>query len=188
MPDYISSNDLRVGNCIEVDGNLYLVAAFQHTKVGKWGAIIKTKLRDVNTGLIIEKSFRAGEKVIRAILEGKNAQFMYADGQGYHFMDLESYEEVVLPEELIGEAKDFLVDGLEVELLKYGDKVVGVNIPSFVELEVVDTSPGIRGDTASGGSKPAVLETGLTIQVPLFVNKGDKVRVDTRTREYLERV
>lgn len=188
MPDYISSNDLRVGNCIELDGNLYLVAAFQHTKVGKWGAIIKTKLRDVNTGLIIEKSFRAGEKVIRAILEGKNAQFMYADGQGYHFMDFESYEEVVLPEELIGEAKDFLVDGLEVELLKYGDKVVGVNIPSFVELEVVDTSPGIRGDTASGGSKPAVLETGLTIQVPLFVNKGDKVRVDTRTREYLERV
>ena len=187
MPDYISSNDLRVGTCIEVDGVLYVVTAFQHTKVGKWGAIMKTKLRDINTGLTVEKSFRAGEKVARVVLEGKNAQFMYKTGSDYHFLNLETYEEIVLPEDLVGEAKDFLVENLEVEILTYEGKPTTVNVPPFVELEVVDTPPGIRGDTASGGSKPATLETGLTIQVPLFVNPGDRIRIDTRTREYLER-
>lgn len=187
MPDYISSNDLRVGTCIEVDGVLYVVAAFQHTKVGKWGAIMKTKLRDINTGLVVEKSFRAGEKVARVVLEGKNAQFMYRTGSDYHFLNLETYEEIVLSEDLVGEAKDFLVENLEVEILTYEGNPITVNVPSFVELEVVDTPPGVRGDTASGGSKPATLETGLTIQVPLFVNQGDRVRVDTRTKEYLER-
>lgn len=188
MPDFISSNDLRVGTCIEVDGNLYVVTAFQHTKVGKWGAIIKTKLKDLSTGLIVERSFRAGEKVARAVLEGKKAQFMYRSGSDFHFLNLETYEEIVLPEEVVGENQDFLVENLEVELLVYEGKYIAVNVPPFVDLEVVDTPPGVRGDTASGGSKPATLETGLVVQVPLFVNRGDRVRIDTRTREYLERV
>ncbi len=187
MPDYISSNDLRVGTCIEVDGALYVVTAFQHTKVGKWGAIIKTKLRDINTGLTVEKSFRAGEKVARVILEGKPAQYMYKTGNEYHFLQLETYEEIALPEDLVGEARDFLVENLEVEILTHEGKPISVNVPPFVELEVVDTPPGVRGDTASGGSKPATLETGLVIQVPLFVDRGDRLRIDTRTREYLER-
>lgn len=188
MPDYISSNDLRVGTCIEVDGNLYMVSSFQHIKPGKGGAIIKTKLKDINTGFIVEKTFRAGEKIIRAILEVKKAQYMYKDAAGYHFLNLESYEEIVLPEEIVGENQDFLVENLEVEILAYQGKYIGIELPSFIELEVVETTPGIRGDTASGGSKPATLETGVVIQVPLFVNQGDRVRVDIRTREYLERV
>jgi len=188
VPEYISSNDLRVGTCIEVDGNLYVVTSFQHIKPGKGGAIIKTKLKDINTGFIIEKTFRAGEKIIRAILEVKKAQYMYEDAAGYHFLNLESYEEIVLPEEMVGENRDFLVENLEVEILTYQGKCIGVELPPFIELEVVETTPGIRGDTASGGSKPATLETGVIVQVPLFVNEGDKVRVDTRTREYLERV
>ncbi|HOQ51732.1 MAG TPA: elongation factor P [Candidatus Atribacteria bacterium] len=187
MPEYISSNDLRVGTCIEVDGNLYVVTSFQHIKPGKGGAIIKTKLRDINTGFIVEKTFRAGEKIIRAILEVKKAQYMYKDAAGYHFLNLENYEEIVLPEEVVGENQDFLVENLEAEILAYGGKYIGVELPPFIELKVVETTPGIRGDTASGGSKPATLETGVVIQVPLFVNEGDKVRVDTRTREYLER-
>lgn len=188
MPDYISSNDLRVGTCIELEGNLYVVTSFQHTKVGKWGALVKTKLKDINTGLIVENSFRAGEKIVRAVLEGRKAQYMYQDAQGYHFLDLETYEDVILSEDLVGESKNFLTENLEVEILKYGDRFVTINIPLFVELEVVDTPPGLRGDTASGGSKPATLETGLVIQVPLFVAKGDKVKIDTREGKYLERV
>lgn len=188
MPDLISSNDLRVGTCIEVDGTLYVVTAFQHTKFGKWGAIIKTKLKDLSTGLVVERSFRAGEKVARALLEGKRAQFMYRSGPNFHFLNLETYEEVVLPEEVVGDNQDFLTENLEVELLVYEGKYIAVNIPPFVDLEVVDTPPGVRGDTASGGSKPATLETGLVVQVPLFVSRGDRVRIDTRTREYLERV
>ena len=113
---------------------------------------------------------------------------MYEDAAGYHFLNLESYEEIVLPEEMVGENRDFLVENLEVEILTYQGKCIGVELPPFIELEVVETTPGIRGDTASGGSKPATLETGVVVQVPLFVNEGDKVRVDTRTREYLERV
>ncbi|HSV31426.1 MAG TPA: elongation factor P [Atribacteraceae bacterium] len=187
MADFLSSNDLRVGTAIEVDGVLYIVTAFQHTKPGKGGALIKTKVRDVTTGFIVEKVFRAGEKIARAILEEKKAQYMYHDGANYHFLDLENYEERVLSENVVGEATDFLIENLEVEFLMYEDTIISVNLPSYVELKVTEAPPGIKGDTASGGNKPATLETGLIIQVPLFINRGDLIRVDTRSREYLER-
>ncbi len=187
MPEFISSNDLRVGTAIEVDGNLYVVTTFQHTKPGKGGALIKTKVHDVNTGFTVEKVFRAGEKVARIILEGKKAQYMYNDGIGYHFLDMESYEEKVVQKEVVGDAIDFLTENLEVELLTYGDRIISVTLPSFVEITIKETPPGIKGDTASGGTKPATLETGVVIQVPLFIEEGELIRVDTRTREYLER-
>ena len=187
MADIISNTDLRVGTCIDVDGTLYVVTAFQPAKFGKWSWVTKTKLRDINTGFIVEKVFKPGDKIVRAILEGRQAQYMYKDDSGFHFLDQETYEDIMLPNDLVGEASDFLVENMMVEILMYGDKQVSINLPSYVELKVVDTPPGIKGDTASGGSKPATLETGIIIQVPLFVNIGEVIRVDTRTREYLER-
>jgi len=187
VADIISNTDLRVGTCIDVDGTLYVVTAFQPAKFGKWSWVTKTKLRDINTGFIVEKVFKPGDKIVRAILEGRQAQYMYKDDSGFHFLDQETYEDIMLPNDLVGEASDFLVENMMVEILMYGDKQVSINLPSYVELKVVDTPPGIKGDTASGGSKPATLETGIIIQVPLFVNIGEVIRVDTRTREYLER-
>ena len=187
MADIISNTDLRVGTCIDVDGTLYIVTAFQPAKFGKWSWVTKTKLRDINTGLIVEKVFKPGDKIVRAILEGKPAQYMYKDDSGFHFLDQETYEDIILPADMIGDASDFLVENMEVEILMYGERYVSVNLPSFVQLKVIETPPGIKGDTASGGSKPATLETGIVVQVPLFVNPGEVIRVDTRTREYLER-
>ena len=187
MSDILSNTELRVGTCIDVDGTLYIVTAFQPAKFGKWSWVTKTKLRDINSGFIVEKVFKPGDKIVRAILEGRQAQYMYKDDGGFHFLDQETYEDVLLPNDLLGEASDFLVENMMVEILMYGDKHVSVNLPSYVELKVVDTPPGIKGDTASGGSKPATLETGIVVQVPLFVNIGEVIRVDTRTREYLER-
>jgi len=187
MPEYISSNDLRVGTAIEVDGKLYIVTAFQHTKPGKGGALIKTKVRDIDTGFSVEKVFRAGEKIARVIVEGKKAQYMYNDGIGYHFLDMESYEERVLHPEAVGDAVDFLTENIEVELLTHGERIISVNLPFVVEIAVKETPPGIKGDTASGGTKPATLETGVVLQVPLFIDQGEVIRVDTRNREYLER-
>ena len=187
MVDIIQNTDLRVGNCIDVDGNLYIVTAFQPAKFGKWSWVTKTKLRDINSGLIVEKVFKPGDKIVRAMLEGKRAQYMYKDDSSFHFLDQETYEDVVLLEDMIGDASDFLVENMEVEILMYGERYVSINFPSFVELKVIDAPPGIKGDTASGGSKPATLETGIVVQVPLFVKIGEKIRVDTRSREYLER-
>ncbi|NLJ49517.1 MAG: elongation factor P [Candidatus Atribacteria bacterium] len=187
MADIISNTDLRVGTCIDVDGTLYVVTAFQPAKFGKWSWVTKTKLRDINTGFIVEKVFKPGDKIVRAILEGRQAQYMYKDDGGFHFLDQETFEDVLLSSDLVGEASDFLIENMMVEILMYGDKYVSINLPSYVELKVVDAPPGIKGDTASGGSKPATLETGIVVQVPLFVNIGEIIRVDTRTREYLER-
>jgi len=187
VADIISNTDLRVGTCIDVDGTLYIVTAFQPAKFGKWSWVTKIKLRDINTGLIVEKVFKPGDKIVRAILEGKQAQYMYKDDSGFHFLDQETYEDVILPEDMIGDASDLLVENMEVEILMYRERYVSVNIPYFVKLKVIETPPGIKGDTASGGSKPATLETGIVVQVPLFVNPGEVIRVDTRTREYLER-
>ncbi|RLA95271.1 MAG: elongation factor P [Deltaproteobacteria bacterium] len=183
-----STTDFRRGLKIEVDGTPYAIVEFQHVKPGKGGAFVRTKLRNLITGGVIDKTFRAGEKVERPDLEEKTMQFLYSEGNQYYFMDTETYEQTFLTQEQLGESKNFLQENINVSILYYQGKPIGVELPIFVELEVKETEPGVRGDTASGGSKPATLETGAVIQVPLFINEGDKVKIDTRTGEYIERV
>ncbi|RLE08243.1 MAG: elongation factor P [Candidatus Aminicenantes bacterium] len=183
-----STTDFRRGLKIEVDGTPYAIVEFQHVKPGKGGAFVRTKLRNLITGAVIDKTFRAGEKVERPDLEEKTMQFLYSEGNQYYFMDTETYEQTFLTQEQLGESKNFLQENINVSILYYQGKPIGVELPIFVELEVKKTEPGVRGDTATGGSKPATLETGAVIQVPLFINEGDKVKIDTRTGEYIERV
>ena len=183
-----STTDFRRGLKIEVDGTPYAIVEFQHVKPGKGGAFVRTKLRNLITGGVIDKTFRAGEKVERPDLEEKTMQYLYSEGNQYYFMDTETYEQTFLTREQLGESKNFLQENINVSILYYQGKPIGVELPIFVELEVKKTEPGVRGDTATGGSKPATLETGAVIQVPLFINEGDKVKIDTRTGEYIERV
>jgi elongation factor P len=183
-----STGDFRRGLKIEVDGTPYSIAEFQHVKPGKGGAFVRTKLKNLLTGRVVDKTFRAGEKVEKPDLEEKTLQYLYSEGSQYYFMENETYEQTFLTQEQLGDNKNFLQENVTVAILYYQGKPIGVELPIFVELEVTKTDPGIRGDTASGGSKPATLETGTTIQVPLFVNEGDKVKIDTRTGEYIERV
>jgi len=183
-----STTDFRRGLKIEVDGTPYAIVEFQHVKPGKGGAFVRTKLRNLITGGVIDKTFRAGEKVERPDLEEKTMQYLYSEGNQYYFMDTETYEQTFLTQEQLGESKNFLQENINVSILYYQGKPIGVELPIFVELEVKKTEPGVRGDTATGGSKPATLETGAVIQVPLFINEGDKVKIDTRTGEYIERV
>jgi elongation factor P len=183
-----STTDFRRGLKIEVDGTPYVIVEFQHVKPGKGGAFVRTKLRNLITGGVIDKTFRAGEKVEKPDLEEKNMQYLYSEGNQYYFMDTETYEQTFLTQEQLGESKNFLQENINVSILYYQGNPIGVELPIFVELEVKKTEPGVRGDTATGGSKPATLETGAVIQVPLFINEGDKVKIDTRTGEYIERV
>ena len=183
-----STGDFRRGLKIEVDGTPYSIAEFQHVKPGKGGAFVRTKLKNLLTGGVVDKTFRAGEKVEKPDLEEKTLQYLYSEGSQYYFMENETYEQTFLTQEQLGDNKNFLQENVTVAILYYQGTPIGVELPIFVELEVTKTDPGIRGDTASGGSKPATLETGTTIQVPLFVNEGDKVKIDTRTGEYIERV
>lgn len=184
----IDVNDLRPGVTFELDGEVWIVISFLHVKPGKGSAFVRTKIRNIETGNVIEKTFRAGEKVKEAYVERKEFQYMYNDGATYYFMDNKSYEQIELPEEFIGDEKYYLKEGMNIQVLYYKDRAIGIELPNYVDLEVVETEPGFKGDTAQGGSKPAVLETGLKIQVPLFIEKGEIIRVDTRTGEYLERV
>lgn len=184
----IDVNDLRPGVTFELDGEVWIVIYSLHVKPGKGSAFVRTKIRNIETGNVIERTFRAGEKVKEAYVERKEFQYMYNDGTTYYFMDNKSYEQIELPEEFIGDEKYYLKEGMNIQVLYYKDRAIGVELPNYVDLEVVETEPGFKGDTAQGGSKPAVLETGLKIQVPLFVEKGEIIRVDTRTGEYLERV
>lgn len=184
----IDVNDLRPGVTFELDGEVWIVISFLHVKPGKGSAFVRTKIRNIETGNVIERTFRAGEKVKEAYVERKEFQYMYNDGNMYYFMDNKSYEQIELPEEFIGDEKYYLKEGMNIQVLYYKDRAIGIELPNYVDLEVVDTEPGFKGDTAQGGSKPAVLETGLKIQVPLFIEKGEIIRVDTRTGEYLERV
>lgn len=184
----IDVNDLRPGVTFELDGEVWIVISFLHVKPGKGSAFVRTKIRNIETGNVIERTFRAGEKVKEAYVERKEFQYMYNDGTTYYFMDNKSYEQIELPEEFIGDEKYYLKEGMNIQVLYYKDRAIGVELPNYVDLEVVETEPGFKGDTAQGGSKPAVLETGLKIQVPLFIEKGEIIRVDTRTGEYLERV
>jgi len=184
----ISTADFRNGLTIVVDGEPYTIIYFQHVKPGKGGAFVRTKLRSVRTGNVFERTFRAGERMNPARVERRTVQFLYASGDDYHLMDMESFDEFNLSAEQMGEAVRYLKEGIELQLVIYEGEIIGVEPPNTVDLRVSDTAPGVRGDTAAGNTKPATLESGVTIQVPFFVNVGDTVRVDTRTGEYVERV
>ena len=184
----ISTSQFRNGAAIRVDGKRFTILYFQHVKPGKGGAFVRTRLRNLDTGAVIEKTFRAGEKVESVRTESRPMTFLYSDGDLYYFMDSETYEQIAIPSEVLSEAVNYLVSSGEMEVLLADGEVVSVEPPVHVELDVAQTDPGLKGDTATGGSKPATLETGLVVQVPLFVNVGEKVRVDTRTKEYLTRV
>ena len=187
-PMSISTNQFRNGNHIEVDGTIFKILEFQHVKPGKGGAFVRTKLRRASDGAVIDRTFRAGEKFRAVRTETRKMQFLYRDGSDAHFMDTESYEQLTIPESAIADALRFTKESDEVELLYIDDSPADVQLPSAIDLAVSETEPGLRGDTASGGgTKPAVLETGARVQVPLFINVGDVVRVDTRSGEYVSR-
>ncbi|HEV8310603.1 MAG TPA: elongation factor P [Methylomirabilota bacterium] len=182
----VSTAEFRRGLKIELDGNPYTIVDFQHVKPGKGGAFVRTKLKHLRLGTVVDRTFRSGEKFELVDFEQKPMQFLYRD-DGFHFMSLETYEQVSLSEEEVGEAADYLKENMEVELLYINGSPAGVDLPTFAELRVTKTDPGLRGDTASGGSKPATLETGAVVSVPLFINEGDILKVDTRTGAYIER-
>lgn len=184
----ISVNDFRTGLTIEVEGDVWQVVEFQHVKPGKGAAFVRAKMKNIRSGAVIERTFRAGEKVPRARLDKREMQYLYNDGEDYIFMDTQSYDQISLSKDQIGDGIKYLKEQMVIQVLLYQGQIFGVEMPNFVELEVVETEPGIKGDTATGGTKSAVLETGATVQVPLFVNVGDRVRIDTRTGEYIERV
>lgn len=183
----ISVNDFRTGLTIEVDGEVYTVVEFLHVKPGKGAAFVRSKLKNVKTGAVMEKVFRAGERVPRAHIEFKEMQYLYSSGDEFTFMDTESYEQLTLDRSKLGDATKYLKENMLINIQFYQGQPIGVELPNTVELRVVETDPGVRGDTATGGSKPATLETGAIVQVPLFVNVGDVIRVDTRTGLYLSR-
>jgi elongation factor P len=183
----IGVGDLRKGITIELDGELYQVLDYQHIKIGRGSAQIRLKLRDIRGGHTIERTFQAGEKFTRARLDYRNMQYLYNDGDLYYFMDEENFEQLPLSLDQLGDAINYLKENMSLQVSSYKDSVIGVELPIAVELEVTETEPGFKGDTATGGTKPATLETGLIVQVPLFVNQGDIIKVDTRNATYLER-
>jgi elongation factor P len=183
----ISGGDLRPGVKVELDGAPYIVTDFQWVKPGKGGAFMRTKLKNMKTGAIIDRTFRTDEKLPKAEVEDRKVQFLYHDGDVYHFMDTESFDQFTMDEKQLGEASGFLKEEMIISVLNHRGEPISMVLPTFVELRVTETEPGFRGDTASGGSKSATLETGATIQVPLFINIGDLLRVDTRTGIYVER-
>lgn len=184
----ISSGDLRKGIIIELDGELYQVLDYHHLKLGRGSAQIRLKLRDIHAGHTIERTFQSSEKFTRAYLDYRSMQYLYNDGNLYYFMDEENYEQMPLNAVQLGDALNYLKEGMSLQVSSYKGEVVGVELPTAVELKVIDTGPGFKGDTATAGNKPATLETGIIIQVPLFINTGDVIKVDTRTGSYLERV
>ncbi|HST88035.1 MAG TPA: elongation factor P, partial [Ktedonobacterales bacterium] len=177
----ISTGDLKKGISIEMDGQLFTIVEWQHIKMGRGGAIVRIKLRNLRTGAIIERTFDAGERFQRAYLDRKTVQYSYSDGDTYYFMDNETYEMTPFTEKQLGDAKNYLLDGMQLEVAYYNDEPITVDPPITVDLVVTYTEPGFKGDTATGGTKPATVETGLTVQVPLFVSTGDKIRVKTDT-------
>jgi elongation factor P len=183
----ITTNDLKNGMTLELDNGLFTVVGFQHVKPGKGGAFVRTTLKNARTGAVIDRTFRAAERVEQAILEKKDMQFLYRDGDDYVFMDTVSYDQLVVPPAQLGDAAGYLVEQATANLAMYQGEIVGVEIPASVELAVAETEPGVQGDRVSGARKPATLETGKVVQVPLFVNIGDRVRVDTRSGEYITR-
>ena len=183
----ISSNDFRTGTTIEIDGQVWRVVEFLHVKPGKGSAFVRTKLKSVQNGNVIEKTFRAGESVQQAILEKSNLQHTYVESGDYVFMNMTSFEETRLTTDQIGQSSKYLKEGMEVNVISWNGKVLEVELPISVTLEVTETDPGVKGDTASGGTKPAILETGAQVMVPLFISVGEMIRVDTRNDSYLGR-
>jgi len=183
----ISTNDLKNGMALDLPEGLVNVVEFQHVKPGKGGAFVRTKLKNVRTGAVIDRTFRADEKVALAVIDKREMQFLYREGQDYVFMDNENYDQLHVPSDSIGDAVHFLKEGDTAVLPMYKSEIVGVELPAAVELEVTQTEPGIQGDRVSGARKPATLQTGLVVQVPLFVNQGERIKVDTRSGEYLTR-
>lgn len=184
----ISTNQFKNGTTIKVDGKRFTIVQFQHVKPGKGAAFVRTKLRNIDTGSVQDKTFRAGEKLEDIRTESRPANFLYSDGDSLHFMDEDSFEQVAIPANAIGETAEFIAPNSTANILYADGEVVSVQPPPHVELEVAETDPGVKGDTATGGSKPATMETGLTVQVPLFVERGDRLRIDTRNKEYQTRV
>ena len=184
----ISVNDLKTGLTLEIDGGLWNVVEFMHVKPGKGAAFVRTKLKNAQTGNVVEKTFRAGEKVAKATLDRRDMQYLYKEGNDLVMMDLESYEQLPVPADRIGDGIKYLKENMNVQILMHDAKIIGIDLPNFVELEVIDTPPAEKGNTAQGGSKPATLDGGAVVNVPFFIQVGDVLRIDTRTNEYLDRV
>ena len=184
----ISAGDFRNGVTIEMEGNIYQIIEFQHVKPGKGAAFVRTKLKNIKSGGVVEKTFRPTEKCPQARIDRKDYTYLYADGDLYNFMDTETYEQIALSQEDIGDALKFVKENEMVKMCSHNGSVFAVEPPLFVELEITETEPGFKGDTATGATKPAVVETGATVYVPLFVEQGDVIKIDTRTGEYLSRV
>ncbi len=183
----ISAGDFRNGITFEMEGNVFQIVEFQHVKPGKGAAFVRTKLKNVINGGVVEKTFRPTDKMPKAHIERKDMEYLYNDGELFYFMDQESYEQMPLNADQLGDALRFVKENMLVKILSYKGNVFGVEPPNFVELQVAETEPGVKGDTATGAQKPAILETGAQINVPLFIDQGDMIRVDTRTGEYMER-
>lgn len=183
----VSTNDLKRGMSLNLSEGLFQVVDFQHVKPGKGGAFVRTTLRNLRNGAQVDRTFRADEKVEQAMIDKREMQFLYRDGDDFVFMDNESYDQLHVPPVALADAASYIVDGSTVTLQMYGDEIVGSDLPAAVELDVTETEPGVQGDRVSGARKPATLETGLVLQVPLFVNPGDRIKVDTRTGEYITR-
>ena len=183
----ITAGDFRNGITFEMDGNVFQVIEFQHVKPGKGAAFVRTKYKNVITGATVERSFNPSDKMPKAHIERKDMQFSYKDDDLYYFMDLESYELIPINADTVGDSLKFVKENDICKILSFKGNVFGIEPPIFVELEIIDTEPGFKGDTATGATKPAVVETGATVKVPLFVNKGDRIKIDTRTEEYMER-
>lgn len=184
----VSTSDFKNGLKINLDGSPYVIIYFQHVKPGKGGAFVRTKIKNLLNGKTVDKTFRAGEKVTEAEIEERVMQYLYNDGEDCIFMDSKNFDQIPITDEVIGDNSKFLLENAEVSVLFYKGNPVNIDLPSFVELVISQSDPGVKGDTSSGATKPATLETGAVIQVPLFLKEGEKVRVDTRTGEYVERV
>ncbi len=188
MADMVSAGDFRNGLTIELENNIFQVIEFQHVKPGKGAAFVRTKLKNIKSGGVVEKTFRPTEKCPQAHIEKKDMQYLYTDGELYHFMDQETFDQIALSADQVGDSLKFVKENDVVKILSHNGDVFAMEPPMFVELEITDTEPGFKGDTATGATKPAVVETGATVYVPLFVETGNKISIDTRTGEYLKRV
>ncbi|MGB4593895.1 MAG: elongation factor P [Coriobacteriia bacterium] len=184
----VSTSNFKNGMCIMYDNKMWIIVDFQHVKPGKGGAFVRTKLKELRSGRVVDITFRAGEKMDDVRIENKTLQYLYSDGSAYHFMDTASYEQFELAADFVGETAKWLKENDEVQVMYAGGEMIGVEAPMFVELEVTETDPGFKGDTVQGGTKPATLETGAVVQVPMFINTGDVIKVDTRDGRYITRV